>query len=267
MILIDGSAIADSQNENLSGVKIQQNGKTVSLNEVIEQGQKLNDADKIELTRSIINENISYIPPECNARWTGQKRPGVPLQDGLDYGQTLGETLRTGSGDCKAFAVASGELLRRMGVDSSRIEIMGGTVYDADGNKEFDHANLAVKNAQTGKTSVMEITSEGQTVLDASDYLRNGLQGHYFVPTVGTDANLRVQDFSSNEADTPMDRFGRTTHFEEPSKDITPESEVCRPQNLRQHLISQCNLISGSRLRRSILLALFIFHIITVLAG
>lgn len=203
--ILHRGAMMESAGADLDGITVRHDNKDVSLKDIIEQGKALPIQEKIDLASSVVANNVKYTPMENDATQT--RRPTAPLQDTLDYAQTIEETMTLRSGDCEDFAVAQGELLMRMGVAPEDIQVMSGTVYDKQGKEQFEHVNLGVKSGEN-KWDVLELVGDGIKKLPANDYLQNGLNGQYFVPYSAVDGNLKPLTYEVPQSGmTPKDKF------------------------------------------------------------
>lgn len=176
------SALGDSQDEDISQTKVKLNGRDFELGRLTDLADTLSHDKKMVLVRGILNQNMSYVPPEADAEWQGHQRPTAPMQNGIDYAQTLGESLKRGKGDCEDFAIAGAEIARRMGVPPENIAVMRGHYQDPKGATMFEHANLAVKD-EKGNWEVLEIVNNKVTAHPADSFLEKGIEGYKFIPT------------------------------------------------------------------------------------
>lgn len=194
-INIHMAALSDSFDDETSGsIPLKLNGQSVTMEKVIDLGKTLPDKAKLELVRKVMNENVTYTPPELDPFVT--RRENAPLKEIGDYAQTTRETFESGVGDCEDWAIAQTDLLTKMGVPPENLQIMSGTVYNSNDNTEFDHANLAVKTSD-GVWNVMEL-GNGKVFVAPQDYLDNGMQGYNFMPNISISGDGIVSDFKVN---------------------------------------------------------------------
>lgn len=185
-------ALSDSFDDDMIGsTPLKLNGKSVTMNKVVEMGKSLPDQKKIELVQKVMNENVTYTDPELDPFI--KRRPTAPLQEIGDYAQTTRETLESGIGDCEDWAIAETDLLVKMGIPPQNLQIMSGTVYNTNDDTQFDHANLAVKTSD-GAWNVMDI-NQGKSFVAPQSYLDKGMGGYYFVPDISISAEGTISQF------------------------------------------------------------------------
>lgn len=203
--ILHRGAMMESAEENIDDISVKHGDKQVPLKDIIEQGKNLPIQEKMNLVSSVVSNNVTYTAMENDATQT--RRPTAPLQDAQDYAQTIKETLTLKTGDCEDFAIAQSELLMRMGVPAQDIQVMSGTVYNAQGKEQFEHANLGVKTGEN-HWDVLELVGHGVKKLPADDYMQNGFQGQYFVPYSAIDGNLKPITYEVPQSGmTPKDKF------------------------------------------------------------
>lgn len=200
------AALAESQNDDMSNLGLLKlNGESVTFEEIVEMGRSLPDEYKLELVKQVMNQNITYTPPELDPFIP--RRQSAPDKSAGDYAQTIRETLTSGIGDCEDWAIAEADLLVRMGISPQNIKIMSGTVYNTHDNTEFDHSNLAVKTSD-GSWSVIEIGKDKSFII-SQDYLDEGIEGYYFVPNIAIGADSKIENFKLDNTEQP--KYGFTS--------------------------------------------------------
>lgn len=191
------AALSDSLDDKTIGkTSLQLDGEPITLSEIIARGENLPDDKKLELVKQVMNQNVTYTPPEVDP--FVERRATAPLQDIGDYAQTTRETLTSGIGDCEDWAIAQADLLIRMGIPPQNVQIMSGTVYNTNDDTQFDHANLAVKTS-SGKWDVMEL-GQGKVFVAPKTYLNDGIEGYHFMPSMSLSGDGIVSDFKVDPA-------------------------------------------------------------------
>lgn len=208
-INIHMAALSDSFDDETSGsIALKLNGQPITIDKVVELGRALPDRDKLELIKKVMNENVTYTPPELDPFVT--RRKSAPMKEIGDYAQTTRETFESGIGDCEDWAIAQTDLLAKMGIPPENLQIMSGTVYNSKDNTEFDHANLAVKTSD-GVWNVMEL-GNGKVFVAPPNYLDDGMQGYNFIPNISIGGNGIVSDFKVNaNKPSPTSKQGFTS--------------------------------------------------------
>jgi hypothetical protein len=198
-INIHMAALGESlEDETIGDTPLMFDGENRTLDEIIRVGKTMPDADKLQLVRQVMNQNVTYTPPELDP--FVERRESAPLKEIGDYAQTTRETLTSGIGDCEDWAIAQADMLVRMGIPPENLQIMSGTVYNTNDDTQFDHANLAVKTSDN-KWNVMEL-GNGKVFVAPETYLDNGIEGYHFMPNMSISGEGAVSQFKINP-DTP----------------------------------------------------------------
>lgn len=220
-INIQSAAIDDSMSDDTIGeITLQLNGQKTTLENILEIGRNLPDAQKMELVRDVMNQNVTYTPPEVDP--FVPRRETAPLQDIGDYAQTTRETLNSGIGDCEDWAIAQADMLNRMGIPPENLQVMSGNVYNTNDNTQFGHTNLAVKTSDD-QWNVMEL-GNGKVFMTDEKYLNDGIEGYYFVPSISVGLDGKNNEFKLDHAPsgpTQKQRFTSSTSeydLDDPSK-------------------------------------------------
>jgi predicted transglutaminase-like cysteine proteinase len=229
------SALGDSQDEDISQTKVKLNGRDFELGRLTDLAENLSHDKKMVLVRGILNQNMAYVPPETDAVWQGHQRPTAPMQNGIDYAQTLGESLKRGKGDCEDFAIAGAEIARRMGIAPDNIAVMRGHYQDPKGATMFEHANLAVKD-EKGNWEVLEIVNNKVTAHPADSFLEKGIEGYKFIPTAFVRADGEFATAEPTQNNTPaLPTLATQPDLAAPDPDMAPAAPPARPIMPKRH--------------------------------
>ncbi len=175
------------------------NPRIVAMNKFISElkSSQFSDMTKVQLVNSYVNEMIKYLPDS--------DKDEAKLGD--DWYQTTHATLTSGMGECADIAYLKRSILSKIGIDDSKMYLVGGIFFNADNQFIHGHEELLVNLDGHNYMLNSDVTSlgfrmnRGGIVLAATSVVDNVGHGKFIPITAKNNDGVFVYNSLEQYAD------------------------------------------------------------------